>query len=83
MKFLASVMSFHLHSTFQEERLSSLEQLAAAKKDLAILQNELDEYGACDPAKVEELRRGITLAKEAAIRWTGKFLAYFFCDTSE
>ena len=28
-------------------------------------------YGACDPAKLEELKRAITLAKEAAFRWTG------------
>lgn len=37
------------------------------------LLDELGAYGACDPAKVEETRRAVTLAKEAAIRWTGAF----------
>jgi hypothetical protein len=41
---------------------------------LAALEKELLQYGACDPVKVEEKRRGVTLAKEAAIRWTGVFL---------
>jgi hypothetical protein len=45
--------------------------LAAAKKELASLEKELSEYGACDPAKVDEIRRGVILAKEAAFRWTG------------
>ena len=28
-------------------------------------------YGACDPVKLEEKRRALVLAKEAAMRWTG------------
>ena len=36
------------------------------------MDNELAAYGACDPVKLEETRRGITLAKEATIRWTGQ-----------
>lgn len=35
------------------------------------LQEELEKYGACDPVKIEEKRRAIVLAREAAIRWTG------------
>jgi hypothetical protein len=49
-----------------------LEKLAAAKKELAVLEKELSEYSACDPVKVEEKKRGVTLAKEAAVRWTGE-----------
>lgn len=41
------------------------------KKELCKLDDELSIYGACDPVKLEETKRGITLAKEAAIRWTG------------
>jgi len=37
-----------------------------------MLENELSQYGACDPVKVEEKERNVTLAKEAALRWTGK-----------
>lgn len=35
------------------------------------MEKELANYGACDPVKVEEKRRAVTLAKEAAMRWTG------------
>ncbi|KAH7923739.1 meiotic nuclear division protein 1 [Leucogyrophana mollusca] len=63
-----------------ESRTTALEGLAAAKKELVALQNELDAYGACDPAKVEEKKRAVTLAHEAAIRWTDNYsilLSYF------
>jgi hypothetical protein len=43
------------------------------KKTHVKLLDELGAYGACDPAKVEETRRAVTLAKEAAIRWTGAY----------
>ncbi|OBZ70846.1 Meiotic nuclear division protein 1 [Grifola frondosa] len=49
------------------------EQLAASKKELAELEKELAAYGACDPAKVEEKKRGVVLAKEAAVRWTDNY----------
>jgi len=45
-----------------------------------MLEKELSAYGTCDPAKVEEKRRGCVLAHEAAIRWTDNFstlLSYF------
>ena len=35
------------------------------------LQAELEVYGACDPVKVEEERRAVMLAREAALRHTG------------
>lgn len=43
------------------------------KQQLAVLQEEIDAYGACDPAKVEEKRRAVTLAHEAAVRWTDNY----------
>ncbi|EIN12011.1 meiotic nuclear division protein 1, partial [Punctularia strigosozonata HHB-11173 SS5] len=56
-----------------EDRAASLSQLDAAKERLAALEEELARYGACDPIKVEEKRRAVTLAKEAAIRWTDNY----------
>lgn len=38
------------------------------------IEEELAQYGSCDPAKVEEKRRATQLAHEAALRWTGEFL---------
>jgi hypothetical protein len=55
----------------KEERRQSLDHLTKLKKELIKLDEELKKYGACDPVKLDELRRGITLAKEAALRWTG------------
>ncbi|KAH8828434.1 meiotic nuclear division protein 1 [Flagelloscypha sp. PMI_526] len=55
------------------ERTEKLETLAVLKGELAGLQSELAAYGACDPARVEEARRGVTLAREAALRWTENF----------
>ncbi|OBZ68021.1 Meiotic nuclear division protein 1 [Grifola frondosa] len=55
------------------DRAAALEQLAASKKELAELGKELAAYGACDPAKVEEKKRGVVLAKEAAVRWTDNY----------
>ncbi|KAG1816108.1 meiotic nuclear division protein 1 [Suillus subaureus] len=51
----------------------ALEQLTSMKKQLAVLQEEIDAYGACDPVKVEEKRRAVTLAHEAAVRWTDNY----------
>jgi hypothetical protein len=42
--------------------------------ELAMLEKELGAYGACDPVKVDEKKRGGVLAHEAAIRWTGEML---------
>lgn len=36
------------------------------------LQGELEAYGACDPVRVEEKRRAVILAREAALRHTGE-----------
>lgn len=55
----------------QESRTAAIAKLQYMKKELAKLDEELTAYGACDPVKLEETRRAITLGKEAAIRWTG------------
>lgn len=56
----------------QEERTSALSQLTQRKKELSTLEEELAAFGASDPAKLEEKKRAVFLAKEAAIRWTGE-----------
>ena len=63
----------------QEARVQGLEQLAVAKREHAMLEKELSEYGACDPAKVDEKKRGGVLAHEAAIRWTGESFTKHIC----
>ncbi|KAI1794198.1 meiotic nuclear division protein 1 [Ganoderma leucocontextum] len=56
------------------ERAEALEKLATLKKEYARLETELSAYGACDPVKIEEKKRAIVLAKEAAVRWTDNYL---------
>jgi hypothetical protein len=63
---------FILCVNMQEGRMKSLDELAELKKQVCKLDEELNAYGACDPVKLEETRRAITLAKEAALRWTGE-----------
>lgn len=58
-------------SSPQEERTAALAQLAASKHELEALEKELAQYGACDPAKIDEKKRAVVLAKEATVRWTG------------
>ncbi len=60
----------------QASRTQMLDDLATLKKEHAQLECELAAYGACDPAKVEEKRRAVVLAKEAAVRWTGECRVY-------
>ncbi|KAK7057191.1 meiotic nuclear division protein 1 [Favolaschia claudopus] len=73
-----------------ENRAARLTNLQQLKKTHVGLLNELAAYGACDPVKVEETRRAVTLAKEAAIRWTDNYsmlLSHFSrqhgCDAGE
>ncbi|KAL0581881.1 Meiotic nuclear division protein 1 [Marasmius crinis-equi] len=56
-----------------DERKESLDTLTELKRQVCKLDEELTAYGACDPVKLEETRRAITLAKEAALRWTDNF----------
>lgn len=58
----------------KESRSTALGELATLKKELALLENELAAYGDCDPTKIEEKRRAVFLAREAALRWTGQFV---------
>ncbi|KAI9508217.1 meiotic nuclear division protein 1, partial [Russula earlei] len=53
-----------------DEREAALARLTLAKKTVNELQDELEAYGACDPIKVEEKRRAVILAREAALRHT-------------
>ncbi|CDO75413.1 hypothetical protein BN946_scf184855.g16 [Trametes cinnabarina] len=58
----------------QDQRIQDLDQ------EHAKLENELAAYSAYDPAKVEEKRRAVMLAREAAVRWTDNYvmlLSYF------
>lgn len=48
-----------------------MEKLSGLKKVLTEMEEELQKYGACDPIKIQEKKRAVVLAKEAAIRWTG------------
>lgn len=52
-----------------------LQRVAEARRQIVALEKELEAYGACDPVKVEEKRRAIMLAHEAAVRWTGQCCA--------
>ena len=54
--------------TLQDERTAALAKLAASKQELENLEKELAQYGACDPVKIEEKKRALLLAKEAALR---------------
>ncbi|GLB37077.1 putative meiotic nuclear division protein 1 [Lyophyllum shimeji] len=63
-----------------ESRSQALAQLADLRKQVVALEEELAAYGECDPVKVEEKKRAVFLAKEAAVRWTdnyGTLLSYF------
>ena len=61
--------------------MHALERLTAAKNELHYLEKELGAYGACDPVKIEEMKRGGILAHEATIRWTGNFLSTIYISS--
>ena len=62
------------HSTIlpQATRTSALQEIAETRKQISELDKELEAYGACNPIKVEEKKRAVMLAHEAAVRWTGQ-----------
>ncbi|KAF8912516.1 meiotic nuclear division protein 1 [Mucidula mucida] len=63
-----------------DTRTQAFAELHRLNKELVHLDNEWTAYSACDPVKLDETKRGIVLAKEAAIRWTENFciaLAHF------
>jgi len=71
-----------LHSAIAAERVArpesdrrgaALARLASARKASTELQGELEAYGACDPVRVEEKRRAMILAREAALRHTDNY----------
>ena len=55
----------------QDVRSKALKKLNDLKKELSILETELNAYGDSNPARVEEVKRAAFLAKEATYRWTG------------
>ncbi|EMD37820.1 hypothetical protein CERSUDRAFT_94817 [Gelatoporia subvermispora B] len=59
------------------ERNAALANLSSSKAKLTELETELSAYGACDPVKVEEKKRAVILAREAAVRWTDNYLLLF------
>ncbi|PPQ67305.1 hypothetical protein CVT25_005889 [Psilocybe cyanescens] len=65
-------------------RTTALKKLSELKKELSILESELNVYGDSNPAKVEEVKRAAFLAKDATYRWTdnyGMLLGYFTRQT--
>lgn len=46
------------------------------RRELDSQEAELNAYGDSNPAKVDELKRAVFLAKEAALRWTGSFTVW-------
>jgi hypothetical protein len=64
--------SCHTAQPESEDCNAVLACLAAVRSTLAELQYELEAYGACDLVKVEEKRRAVVLAREAALHPTGK-----------
>jgi multidrug resistance efflux pump len=62
---------FFFRARSQQERVAALENLSVTRKELTKLENELSDYGGCDPVKIEDKKRGVILAKEASFRWTG------------
>lgn len=63
-----------------ESRSQALAKLADLRKQVVALEKELSAYGDCDPVKIEETKRAVFLAKEAALCWTdnyGTLLSHF------
>jgi hypothetical protein len=71
VSLLCHVVNQHCSLFPQTERTEALAALASKNKEIAELQKEMAQYGACDPVQVEARKRGIVLAHEAAVRWTG------------
>ncbi|KAF4621435.1 hypothetical protein D9613_000676 [Agrocybe pediades] len=67
-----------------DARTKALKKLNDVKKELSILEAELNAYGDSNPARVEEVKRAAFLAKEATHRWTDNYsilLGYFTKQT--
>jgi len=62
-----------LTRTITASRQTELEALENKKQRCQTLEAELQQYGACNPDQVEEKRRAIVLAREAAFRWTDNY----------
>ncbi|KAI5120649.1 hypothetical protein M0805_007986 [Coniferiporia weirii] len=60
------------------ERSKALAEFSSARTQLAELEEELSQYGSCDPVKIEAKRRAVSLAHEAATRWTDNLSLLMF-----
>ncbi|KIK01445.1 hypothetical protein K443DRAFT_132336 [Laccaria amethystina LaAM-08-1] len=56
-----------------EARSVALAKLSNLRRELDTQEAELNAYGDSNPAKVDELKRAVFLAKEAALRWTDNY----------
>lgn len=56
----------------QPTRRAALALLQENRNTLSELESEMDQYGLADPVLLERKRRAVILAREAALRWTGK-----------
>lgn len=54
------------------QRRTSLTLLHAKRSTLTDLKGELAQHGLADPVVLERKRRGVILAHEASVRWTGR-----------
>lgn len=52
----------------------------ALKREMLELEKELTLYADSDPAKIEEAKRALFLAKEGALRWTGSVISFLWCS---
>ncbi|KAG8696794.1 hypothetical protein FRC09_008255 [Ceratobasidium sp. 395] len=70
-------------------RQTSLTLLQAKRGELAASRAELAQHGLADPAVLEQKRRAVVLAREAALRHTDNYSALFYqlvqlgCDAAE
>ncbi|KAF9049733.1 meiotic nuclear division protein 1 [Panaeolus papilionaceus] len=67
---IVTAKSERIESNTRRDALSKLMQL---KKDYCSLETELNAYGDSNPTKIEEMKRGAFLCKEAALRWTDNY----------
>ncbi|KAG8775249.1 hypothetical protein FRC12_001597 [Ceratobasidium sp. 428] len=76
-------------STPKPTRQTSLTLLQAKRGELAASRAELAQHGLADPAVLEQKRRAVVLAREAALRHTDNYSALFYqlvqlgCDAAE
>ena len=61
----------------QNQRQDLLTVLSQVKANSVSLKDELAAFGAADPVRYERKKVAVRVCKEAAQRWTGRFLLYY------